>query len=166
MKDNKSIETTFSSPPLISNLHNMKNFIFYLTLLPVITQAVASTTIDQTDRDKEKLANAKNFSLGMVGFSGHISENEIIYTKILESRAAKDIFTDIIRSKESTNEAKLYAACGLRTLSPPLFKKETSRILRNDGSASVLRADVLDKEKMTDIIKSIDKYGCNQIHRR
>ncbi|MDF3887482.1 MchS3 family protein [Cupriavidus basilensis] len=143
----------------------MKKLIFYLTLLSTttITQASTDSTIDQIDRDKQKLANANNFSLGMVGFSGHISENEIIYTRILKNRAAKNIFTEIIRSDESTNEAKLYAACGLRTLSPPLFKKETPSILRKDGSASVLRADILNKEKMKDLIKSIDMYGCNKI---
>ncbi|MGT2428223.1 MchS3 family protein [Cupriavidus basilensis] len=141
----------------------MKNLILNLILLQTITQAIASTTIDQIGRDKEKLANTKNFSLGMVGFSGHISENENVYRKILKSEFAKDTFTDIIRSEESTNEAKLYAACGLRTLSPLLFKKETLNILQNDGSASVLRADILNKEKMKDLIESIDKYGCNQI---
>lgn len=143
----------------------MKNFNIHLTLLAAIyiSQATASTTIDQTASDKEKLANAKNFSLGMIGFSGHISENEFSYRRILKSRAANNIFLDIIRSKESTNEAKLYAACGLRTLSPPLFKKETSSNRLKEGSASVLRADILNKEKMIDLIESIDKYGCNQI---
>ncbi|MFJ1251207.1 MchS3 family protein [Cupriavidus sp. CuC1] len=143
----------------------MKNLIIYLTLLSAIggAQSFASTDVDQIDRDKEKLANASTFSLGMVGFTGHISENEKIYRKILKNREANEIFKEIIRSKESTNEAKLYAACGLRTLSPSLFKKTASDILPNGGSASVLRADILNKEKMTDLIESIDKNGCNQL---
>ncbi len=143
---------------------NMRKFITCLILLPTFSmpQSIAGTDTIQSGRDKEKLAPARNFSLGMVRFYGHTSENEKIYRKILKSRNAAEHFTQIIRSEESTNEAKLYAACGLRTLSLTLFRNEIQNILKNGGTASVLRADTLNKEEMTSLIESIDKFGCNQ----
>ena len=62
------------------------------------------------------LSKVSYFSLGNQGFAGKKSEGEVYYERIFHSaKRNREIFREILESNKATNEAKLYAACGLLT---------------------------------------------------
>ncbi|WP_209605588.1 MchS3 family protein [Herbaspirillum sp. LeCh32-8] len=100
------------------------------------------------------------FALGQVGFVAHISEGEVRYRAIMQSDGALATLTRILSSPTASPEARLYAACGIRQLSPADFYGLTQE-LRNSGlSASVLRTDILKREPVNQLLNRIRAYGC------
>lgn len=127
-----------------------------------ITRVYGPINFDEISLSKEiaQLKKINIFAIGMVGFVGHISEGEILYRKILDTKYAEATFIEILQSPSSTNEARIYAACGLRKLSPSRFPTLLKGMNRNEETASVLRVDILKKEKISDLLSSIENAGC------
>lgn len=107
------------------------------------------------------LSQVGYFSLGMNGFVGRVSEGEVALIDILKSKSATDIFLRIAKDPKATPESKLYAACGLKQLGKlnnnddkSIFEKEW------DDDVSILKADILRKEKFKYLYYSILKHGC------
>lgn len=107
------------------------------------------------------LSRVGYFSLGMNGFVGRISEGEAAVIDILKSKDATDAFLRIASNPKATPESKLYAACGLKLLGKlnnddvkSVFEKEWDR------DVSILKADVLIKEKFKHSYLSILNHGC------
>lgn len=117
----------------------------------------AATSIDQ---DVLELKKTKTFSLGLVGFVGHISDAEKTYRRVLQDPMALSIFSRLIADQDATVESRIYAACGLRTLSKEAFITHTQK-LRIPDKASVLRGDVLKMENVSDLLGRIKKFGCS-----
>lgn len=111
--------------------------------------------------DIEQLKKINTFAIGMVGFVGHISKGEILYRRVRNAKNARDIFKSILHSAASTNEAKMYAACGLKKLSPASFTGAAKNLRQKNETVSVLRADILNMEKISDVLASIENTGCN-----
>lgn len=111
--------------------------------------------------DIEQLKKINTFAIGMVGFVGHISKGESLYRRIGNVKNARDIFKSILHSAASTNEAKMYAACGLKKASPASFRGAVKNLRQTNETISVLRADILNKEKISDVLASIENAGCN-----
>lgn len=108
---------------------------------------------------QKRLEHTNIFSLGMNGFIASQSEGEFLYKSILKNKNPETTFINIISNKNATVESKLYAACGLYTLN----HKNIDKLFHNDKEkmASVLKGDILRKEKLSDILSSIEKHGCN-----
>jgi hypothetical protein len=108
---------------------------------------------------QEKLEKTRYFSIGMNGFIGKMSDGERIYREIIEDSNAEKTFIKVFKSENSTNEAKLYAACGLYTLN----SKEVDSLLHQNNNAyiTLLNGDILYKKRFNDVIKSIRSNGCN-----
>lgn len=110
---------------------------------------------------ESNLSQAGYFSLGMNGFAGKVSEGEFAVIDILKSKSATDIFLRIANNPKATPESKLYAACGL---------KQLGKLNNNDGEStfekewnedvSILKADVLRKEKFKHLYVGILNHGC------
>ncbi|WP_261232203.1 MchS3 family protein [Serratia entomophila] len=107
------------------------------------------------------LSQVSYFSLGMNGFVGRVSEGEVAVIDILKSKSATDIFLRIANNPKATPESKLYAACGLKQLDKlndndvrSIFEKEW------DDDVSILKADILRKEKFKGLYFGILNHGC------
>ncbi|HAT4999918.1 hypothetical protein IBZ15_07665 [Serratia marcescens] len=107
------------------------------------------------------LSRVSYFSLGMNGFVGRISDGENAVIDILKSKSATDIFLRIASNPKATPESKLYAACGLKLLGKlnnddikSIFEKEWDR------DVSILKADILIKEKFKYSYFGILNHGC------
>lgn len=97
----------------------------------------------------------------MNGFAGKISEGEVAVIDILKSKNATDIFLRIANNPKATPESKLYAVCGL---------KQLGKLNNNDGKSifekewnddvSILKADILRKEKFKHLYFGILNHGC------
>ncbi|CAI2445534.1 MchS3 family protein [Serratia plymuthica] len=110
---------------------------------------------------ESNLSQTRYFSLGMNGFVGRISEGEVAVIDILKSKSATDIFLRVANNPKATPESKLYAACGLKQLGKlnnndvkSIFEKEW------DDDVSVLKADILRKEKFKHLYFGILNHGC------
>lgn len=108
---------------------------------------------------QEKLEKTRYFSIGMNGFVGKISDGEKIYREIIEDSDAEKTFINIFKNKNSTNEAKLYAACGIYTLN----SKELDSFPHenNNDYVTFLQGDILYKKRFNDVINSIKSNGCH-----
>lgn len=137
----------------------MKMIFRVVTLLVVSFCSLNAYTAEQSSEETENiLSRVNNFSLGMNGFVGIGSVGETELIKILTYQDAGAVFLRIANNSQATPEAKLYAACGLKKLNnndgEPRFTQEW------DKEVSVLKGDVLRKEKFKDIYFSILKHGC------
>ncbi|MGO2157090.1 MAG: MchS3 family protein [Serratia proteamaculans] len=137
----------------------MKMIFRVVTLLVVSFCSLNAYAAEQSSEETENiLSRVNNFSLGMNGFVGIGSVGETELIKILTYQDAGAVFLRIANNSQATPEAKLYAACGLKKLNnndgEPSFTQEW------DKEVSVLKGDVLRKEKFKDIYFSILKHGC------
>ncbi|CAI1727538.1 MchS3 family protein [Serratia proteamaculans] len=137
----------------------MKMIFRVVTLLVVFFCSLNAYAAEQSSEETENvLSRVNNFSLGMNGFVGIGSVGETELIKILTYQDAGAVFLRIANNSQATPEAKLYAACGLKKLNnndgEPRFTQEW------DKEVSVLKGDVLRKEKFKDIYFSILKHGC------
>lgn len=137
----------------------MKMIFRVVTLLVVSFCSLNAYAAEQSSEETENvLSRVNNFSLGMNGFVGIGSVGETELIKILTYQDAGAVFLRIANNSQATPEAKLYAACGLKKLNnndgEPRFTQEWNK------EVSVLKGDVLRKEKFKDIYFSILKHGC------
>lgn len=128
---------------------------FTILLLTFSCATYASAPLSQQD----KIEKMTYFSIGMNGFLGKISDGEKIYREIIKDSNAEKTFINIFKGENSTNEAKLYAACGLYTLN----SKELDSLPHenNNDYVTFLQGDILYKKRFDDVIKSIRSNGCN-----
>jgi len=130
-----------------------------LMLLTMMFYCRIVGAIDNSTEAYEKLSMVTHFSIGSSGFVGHKSDGEHYMEEILLEKNPEKILINIASTQTSTLEAKLYAACGLSKLSnrnfDDLFKSNFEK------QVSVLKTDILRKEKFHDIYSWIQRYGCH-----
>ncbi|WP_211471514.1 MchS3 family protein [Collimonas humicola] len=124
-----------------------------------ISLVTDSVKIKPSD-DESVLATTENFAIGMVGFVGHTSSGESAYRNILKKSDAKLRFYEIFKSSDSTYAAKLYSACGLKTLSSSKFKEVSQSLVASKDQVTTMKADVMRKEAVSEVMKRIDRFGC------
>jgi len=110
---------------------------------------------------ESNLSQVGYFSLGMNGFVGRVSEGEVAVIDILKSKSATDVFLRIAKNPKATPESKLYAACGLKRLGK-LNNNDVKSIFEKEWNddVSVLKADILRKEKFKYLYFGILNHGC------
>lgn len=133
-----------------------------LSVITVVLVSVCSLNAYAAEQSREAtenvLSRVNNFSLGMNGFVGIGSVGETELIKILTYQDAGAVFLRIANNSQATPEAKLYAACGLKKLNNK--NGEPNLTQEWDKEVSVLKGDVLRKEKFKDVYFSILKHGC------
>lgn len=103
-----------------------------------------------------KLDDINFFSIGANGFIGKISEGERIYRTEKENKGSAYVFfMNVANNKNSTPEAKLYAACYLKEKYPKKSLAENKNL-----KVSVLKGDTLRNYKFNEIYFRILKHGC------
>jgi len=107
---------------------------------------------------ENNLSKVTHFSLGMNGFVGIGSAGETEVIEILTYQDAGAVFLRIANNPQATPEAKLYAVCGLKKLNNKTGEPNFTQVW--DQPVSVLKGDVLRKEKFSDVYFSILKQGC------
>ncbi|WP_299539255.1 MchS3 family protein [uncultured Herbaspirillum sp.] len=130
-----------------------------LYLVLMVTWPLAEASALATD-DMEALKRTSTFALGQVGFISHISESEQRYRRLLQAPAALDLFTQLVGDTSATNEARLYAACAIRTLDAKRFEQLTHTLRASGGDVSILRSDILQRESIQDQLQRIAQHGC------
>lgn len=142
-------------------LYAIKASAFSLVL--TFSNSPPSLAASSIESDVQQLKQVKTFSMGLVGFVGHISENEKTYRRVLNDKKARSIFTDLIADHAASMESKIYAACGLRSFSKADFITHTKGLRSALNRASVLRGDILQMESVSDLLDHIEKFGCNKL---
>lgn len=121
---------------------------------------------EKASEDLARLRQTPTFALGQVGFIGHISDSEQRYRRLLQGPAALDLFTQLIEDASATKEARLYAACAIRTLDATRFEQLTRSLRAGGGDVSVLRSDILQRESIQDQLQRIAQHGCAEAYWR
>ena len=105
-----------------------------------------------------KLSGVTWFSLGYQGFAGKKSPGEYYYEEIARlGKKSEATFRNILTSNKSTNEAKLYAACGMWRID----RKWLQAFRPHNGSVTVLQGDILRKETFGDRLSKVKEHGCD-----
>lgn len=137
----------------------MKMILRVVTLLVVSFCSLSGYAAEQSREETENvLSKVSDFSLGMNGFVGIGSVGETELIRILTYQDAGAIFLRIAKNPQATPEAKLYAACGLKKLNNKTGEPNFTPVW--DQPVSVLKGDILRKEKFKDVYLSILKHGC------
>lgn len=143
--------------PLKEKILSLVTFL-KLMLVTIVFICHTAGAVDNSAEEYEKLPTVNYFSIGSNGFIGHKSDGEYYVEKILLEKNPEKIFINIASAQDSTLEAKLYAACGLRKISiqnfDDLFESDFEK------QVSVLKVDILRKEKFHDIYSWIQLHGC------
>ncbi|WBL72047.1 MchS3 family protein [Serratia liquefaciens] len=137
----------------------MKRILSAMTLVFVSFCSLDGYAAEQHREATEKnLSRVTHFSLGMNGFVGIGSAGETDVIEILTYQDAGAVFLRIAKNPQATPEAKLYAACGLKKLNNKTGEPNFTPVW--DKQVSVLKGDILRKEKFKDVYFSILKHGC------
>lgn len=105
------------------------------------------------------LLNATIFKMGHVGVAAHTSEEEAALVTVLTQPNARAELRKLLQASKS-NEAKLYALCGIRRLSRPLFVAEVKRVRWDGKTFNHMRADVITKASTQDRLRLMRSEGC------
>jgi hypothetical protein len=133
-------------------------------LLLLLLAAFATAQASEPARDEaELLTTATIFKLGLVGIAGHISDEETALAALLNTREAQARLTNILKSAK-TNEAKLYALCGLRELSKAAYDKSAAETKWNGDAFNLMRADVVAKSAIKPQLDRMRREGC-RVHK-
>lgn len=132
-----------------------KKFLVPIFGVLALTAAVASADASQD----ELLANVTILKLGPIGLVSHISDEELALATILKEKGARSHLMKLLRDAKS-NEAKLYALCGLRSVSPIHFSEELKRVRWDGETFNQMRADVVVKTPIKEQILRMRRHGC------
>ncbi|MEJ8824140.1 hypothetical protein WKW80_19245 [Variovorax humicola] len=113
-----------------------------------------------SEQDIKNLQHSTHYFRGLVGFAGDLSDQDLLFEKILEDRDAESIFMETIYSKHATPEAKAYAACGLSKIKSRRFQEAANNKENSTLNVTTMNGDILKKEKYSTIIKRIIHGGC------
>lgn len=104
--------------------------------------------------------DAPQFSLGMVGFIGRISDAEKRMLEVEKSPEASRIFSAIVEDEGRGGVARLYAACGLKRSGRSQFDHAFNRLENTDEKVSVMYGDVMQQEDFKVLLAQIKGGLC------
>ncbi len=130
---------------------------FFLSLAILISLNLAA----EERFDASKL-NAHQFTLGYVGFVGHISESEKYMEIVSKKPQAVKFFSEVIDDDSSTRVAKLYALCGIKKAGGDNFDLYAEKVLKVGGKVSTMYGDQMKKEEIGFFVDRIKNHSCNK----
>jgi hypothetical protein len=100
-----------------------------------------------------ELLSIKCFAFGGVGYAGTTSKGELAFRAVLTSTNALELFETIL--SKGTDEAKLYALCGIRSLHREAFDTAAKKLRAADPKVSTVSGCLLTEEKVSAVIQRI-----------
>jgi hypothetical protein len=130
----------------------------WLAVFPcfALCQGTALAEIDDAAFD------AYPFSIGLAGFAGAQSRAEVAMQRTALRPDAAQVFSAVINDDRRSDVAKLYALCGLKQIGSPLFQSAAGRFASLERRVSVLHGDVLQKERLGDVVARITRWTCSR----
>jgi hypothetical protein len=110
----------------------------------------ATNSIQQ---DYVQLLKIKCFAFGGVGIAGSTSEGELAYRAVLASTNAVALFTATL--SKGTDEAKLYALCGIHSLKDGSFDVSAKILKEADPKVFTMSGCIGTVEKASVVIERI-----------
>jgi hypothetical protein len=101
------------------------------------------------------LPRVRSFAFGGVGFAGIPSEGELAFRAVLAGTNPLPYFKAIFTN--GTVEAKLYALCAIRLLSPHEFDKYASAILSSNAVVRTMSGCIGLEEPVADVLGRIKR---------
>jgi hypothetical protein len=101
----------------------------------------------------EQLLNIKCFAFGGVGYAGTTSPGEIAFRAMLASTNALVLFETTL--SHGTDEAKLYALCGIRRLDEKSFDASAKALKEADRKVRTMSGCLVAEEKASVVIQRI-----------
>ncbi|EAM2342758.1 hypothetical protein U2T19_004890 [Salmonella enterica] len=138
-----------------------KNTTSVYSLLPlflIFLMIFSPSSYSEALTASQELKQISYFSIGLNGFAGGESDGEKYYREILGLNNAKALFIDIATDRKATSEARLYAACGLKSLSYNDMDQLFFDTKKN--TVTVLKGDVLRRYLFLDVYSAVRKHGC------
>jgi hypothetical protein len=134
--------------------------LFLLLLLTLVgcgqqrdsVQSVASPRPRTAKIPFETLQTIPTFAFGGVYEAGIRSEGELAFRGVVTNMNALELFGIILSN--GTTEAKLYALCGVRKLSPNDFEARVGS-LEESGRVRTMRGCIVMDERVTDVVARI-----------
>lgn len=134
------------------------------TLFIAFTVAFSLGCAAKADESQKKsidaLQAAENYTRGLSGFAGHQLEADNEFERILASENAESVFLEIIHSVKSTPAAVAYSFCGLKKLGSDKVDLLEKALSANENQVSQMHGDVLKKETLSKVMRSIYENGC------
>jgi hypothetical protein len=109
------------------------------------------------------LADATIFKLGWVGMAPHVSEEEMALAALLQRPDHRAQLATLLRNAKS-NEGKLYALCGMRSVSASLYEGGMKSVAWNGEAFNSMQADVIKRIPVKEQLERMRRDGCG-IHR-
>jgi hypothetical protein len=100
-----------------------------------------------------QLLNIKCFAFGGVGYAGTTSQGEIAFRAVLESTNALKLFEATL--SKGSDEAKLYALCGIRSLNKESFNVAAKALKEADPKVTTMSGCLVTEEKASAVIQRI-----------
>jgi len=100
-----------------------------------------------------ELLNIKCFAFGGVGYAGTTSKGELAFRSVLASSNALELFETIL--SKGTDEAKLYALCGIRSLHRESFDAAAKKLRAADPKVNTMSGCLATEEKASAVIRRI-----------
>jgi hypothetical protein len=125
----------------------------------LLCAAFAAAASEPQVPDADLLANTTIFKLGFVGIAAHISEEELALARLLKNANAGEQLLALLQNAKS-NEAKLYALCGLRNASKAIYEKSATLIRWDGDTYNRMTADVVRKAPVKEQLDRMTRDGC------
>lgn len=127
---------------------------FKLTLVALTLCAVSCRHLPWTAQAAhDHLTKIECFAFGGVGLVPRTSAGELAFRTILRDGKGAELFRSAIA--EGTDEAKLYALCGIRLLDRGSFDACAEPLLKVDSDATTMSGCVIERKKVAAIVHQI-----------
>lgn len=100
-----------------------------------------------------ELRSVDRFAFGGVGIAGVPSQGELAFREMLARTNALPCFEGILTS--GTTEAKLYALCGIRRLSPQELSRHAQIIASSDLMVTTMSGCIVESERAATVVNRI-----------
>ena len=124
-----------------------------ITAITLAVLSLVSCVPTRAADNPPPLDKAKSFAFGGVGVAGTISSSELSFREVMNSANALKRFHAILES--GTNEAKLYALCGIRALDPGACDSAAAALIKSDPQVETISGCMIGHQGAAGVIKNI-----------
>jgi len=101
----------------------------------------------------QRLMAVTRFAFGGVGFAGTTSTGEHSFKTVLASDDGLKLFHVILA--KGSDEAKLYALCGIRRLEPQSFETAATPLVKKNPEVTTMSGCLVQSEEAATVVKRI-----------
>ncbi|HEY2572827.1 MAG TPA: hypothetical protein VGH65_02120 [Verrucomicrobiaceae bacterium] len=124
------------------------------TKLSVIALAALSCCgIVRAGESSTTFLKVKSFAFGGIGVAGTISQGEAAFRTVMERPDALEQFKVVLA--KGSNEAALYALCGIRALDPASFEEAAAPLVKKNPDVETIAGCMISRQKAAGVVKNI-----------